>query len=101
MTFRLADALPQERLDQWREEMSHWMQQRPEPHDDATRREFYEKFPARVQRWLDAGYGSCVFSMDEPREIVEKALRHFDGDRYSLDEYVVAANHVHVLVTPH
>lgn len=34
------------------------------------------------------------------RDIVETALRHFDGQRYRLSEFVVAANHVHVLVTP-
>ncbi|MCU0858160.1 MAG: transposase [Pontiellaceae bacterium] len=33
-------------------------------------------------------------------KIVTGALRHFDGQRYTLDEFVVAANHVHVLVTP-
>ena len=32
--------------------------------------------------------------------IVMDAIRHFDGDRYTLDEFVVAANHVHALLTP-
>ncbi len=100
VTFRLADALPQERLNQWRKELDDWMQQHPEPHDEATRREFYDRFPARLQRWLDADYGSCVLSMPEVRTIVENALRHFDGNRYALDEFAVASNHVHVLVTP-
>ena len=36
----------------------------------------------------------------EVRKIVENALRHFDGNRYALDEFAVASNHVHVLVTP-
>ncbi len=100
VTFRLADALPQERLNQWRQELDDWMHQHPEPHDEATRREFYDRFPARLQRWLDASYGSCVLSMPEVRSIVENALRHFNGERYDLDEFAVASNHVHVLVTP-
>ena len=30
-------------------------------------------------------------------EIVETSLRHFDGDRYALEAFVVMPNHVHVL----
>jgi len=100
VTFRLADALPQPKLDQWREEIAQWMQQHPEPHAEETRRAFYDRFPARLQRWLDAGYGSCVLSLPEVRTLVERSLKHFDGERYVLDEFVVASNHVHVLVTP-
>ena len=59
VTFRCADALPQEKLIQWREELKQWVATHPEPHDAATRRAFYERFPARLQDWLDAGYGAC------------------------------------------
>jgi REP element-mobilizing transposase RayT len=31
---------------------------------------------------------------------MEAALMHFDGERYRLGKYVVAANHVHLIVTP-
>jgi len=31
---------------------------------------------------------------------MEDVLRHFDGKRYTLGAFVVAPNHVHVLVTP-
>jgi len=100
VTFRLVDSLPQEKLDQWRTEMADWLQSHPEPHDEATRQEFYNRFPARLQRWLDAGSGSCVLDIAAVHTLVENALRHFDKDRYSLDEFVVARNHVHALVTP-
>ncbi|MEX2044998.1 MAG: DEAD/DEAH box helicase family protein, partial [Opitutus sp.] len=100
VTFRLADSLPQEKLQQWREEMAAWLREHPEPHDEATRTEFYERFPARLQRWLDAGYGSCVLQIPEVHSLVEQAIRHFEGQRYALDEFVVAPNHVHALVTP-
>jgi REP element-mobilizing transposase RayT len=74
--------------------------QHPEPHDTPTRKEYYERFPQRLQQWLDAGSGSCILALPEVRELVEKALRHFDGERYRLDEFAVAANHVHALVSP-
>ncbi len=100
VTFRCADALPQEKLDQWQQELDEWLAAHPEPHDDATRQEFYERFPQRIQTWLDSGYGECVLREPAMRQIVESALRHFDGQRYRLAEFVVAANHVHALVTP-
>jgi len=100
VTFRQADALPQEKLAQWHEELQEWLRQHPEPHDESTRREFHSRFPARLQKWLDAGYGSCVLDIPEALSLVESSLRHFDGQRYTINEYVVASNHVHALVTP-
>lgn len=100
VTFRLADSLPQEKLVQWKHERVEWMKAHPEPHDVPTRREYYERFPQRLQQWLDAGSGTCVLAFPEARELVENALRHFDGKRYRLDEFVVASNHVHAIVVP-
>ena len=100
VTFRLADSLPQEKLQRWRAERDQWMQMHPEPHDEAARREYYELFPQRLQQWLDAGSGSCVLAIPEVKKLVEESLRHFDGERYRLHEFVVAPNHVHVLVSP-
>jgi type I restriction enzyme, R subunit len=100
VTFRLADSLPQEKLKRWREEMDAWLTAHPEPHDETTRREFYDRFPARLQRWLDAGYGSCVLAIPEVNRLVTAALQHFVGSRYNIDEFAVAANHVHAIVTP-
>ena len=100
VTFRLADSLPQEKLQQWREERAKWQADHPEPHDEATRREYYDLFPQRLQQWLDAGSGSCALAIPEVKQLVEGALHHFDGQRYRLHEFVVAPNHVHVLVSP-
>ena len=100
VTFRLADSLPQERLLQWRVERDEWMQGHPEPHNDAARREYDELFPQRLQQWLDAGAGSCALSRPDVKRMVEKTLRHFDGQRYRIHEFVVAPNHVHALVSP-
>jgi type I restriction enzyme R subunit len=100
VTFRTADSLPQEKLMLWQEEKDEWLKQHPEPHDEETKLEFYEKFPERIQKWLDQGYGACLLGNSECKAIVEGALRHFDGDRYDLDEHVVMPNHVHAILTP-
>ncbi len=44
--------------------------------------------------------GACVLGRADLKSIVEKSLRHFDGARYQLGEFVVMPNHVHALVTP-
>jgi len=100
LTFRLSDSLPQEKLRQWQQELADWLATHPPPHDLAARCDYYQRFPQRLQEWLDAGTGCCILRFKEPRTTVEDALRHFAGQRYDLDEFVVAPNHVHAIVTP-
>jgi REP element-mobilizing transposase RayT len=100
VTFRLADALPQEKLWQWQTERQQWLKDHPEPHDEITRRDYFERFPQRLQIWLDSGMGSCVLSLPQVKTLVQNALRYFEGERYRLHEFVVAPNHVHAILTP-
>lgn len=100
ITFRAADSVPQEKLAQWNAERAEWLLAHPEPLTAADRREYYERFPMRLEYWLDQGFGACVLRRPELKTLVEGALRHFDGERYVLGESVVMPNHVHALVTP-
>lgn len=99
VTFRLADSLPCEKLDQLNEERERWTQAHPDPSredwDDYARASM-----AKVEEWLDAGSGSCVLGRDEIRVLVEQALRHQDGEQYALFAFVVMPNHVHALLRP-
>ncbi len=100
VTFRTADSLPKEKLSQWEAERIEWLRTHPEPHTDADRRNYYERFPERLQHWLDQGFGASFLARPVLKKIVQDALRHFDGDRYDLGEFIVMPNHVHALVTP-
>jgi type I site-specific restriction endonuclease/REP element-mobilizing transposase RayT len=100
VTFRTADSLPQEKLQSWSAERDEWLKINPEPHSTEQKREYWLKFPERIQHWLDAGYGQCILARPDARQIVVDALRHFDGERYKLSAWVVMPNHVHVAVTP-
>ncbi|MGJ8643667.1 MAG: transposase [Luteolibacter sp.] len=101
VTWRLADSLPKAKLDEWNERRSIWLDVHPQPWDEATDMEFQEKFGDEVDRLLDNGSGSCVLKKPENAEIVADALHHFNGSRYSLSDFVVMPNHVHVLFSPH
>ena len=100
VTFRLGDSLSQEKLLKFEESRSAWIAAHPKPWDESTAREYYGTFDGTIQDWLDAGYGSCVLSDDSCARVVEDALWHFAGERYSLYAYVVMPNHVHVLFMP-
>jgi carbamoylphosphate synthase large subunit/REP element-mobilizing transposase RayT len=98
LTFRLADAVPQNILRQWKEELDTWQKFHPEPWDAATKYEYHKRFQDNREHWLDQGHGECLLKKSNVAEIVVDALRHFDRDRYILDAFVVMPNHVHVLV---
>ena len=49
---------------------------------------------------LDAGYGACYLRDPAIARLVEDALLHFDGTRYTLHAWIIMPNHVHVLFTP-
>jgi type I restriction enzyme R subunit/putative DNA methylase len=89
ITFRLADSLPQEKLQQLEEELSALSE------DERNRQR-----RIKIEQWLDAGMGCCALQHPSLAEVVENALFHSDGARYRLLAWVVMPNHVHVLIKP-
>src|SRR5213082_2388493 len=100
ITFRLADAVPQKLLRQWKEELETWRKFHPEPWDASTKYEYQKRFRDAREEWLDQGHGECILRHSQIAATVANSLRHFDGVRYALDSFVVMPNHVHVLVRP-
>lgn len=100
VTFRLADSLPKARLNEWLRQRDEWLVAHPKPWNDATCNAYHRRFTALIEKWLDAGHGSCLLARKTVRDVVSGALRHFDGSRYWLDVWVVMPTHVHVVVTP-
>ena len=105
VTWRLADSLPQKALAQIEDDRKSWLREHGdvalaemEPH---VKREWYRLFHHRVQKWLDAGHGSCILRKPEAKRIMADALHHFHDKRYHLGSFAIAGNHVHVLVAPH
>ena len=100
VTWRLADSIPKGKLAEWTELRDAWLKHHPKPWNEEVEREFHKHFSRKLDEWLDEGCGACVLKDSENASIVANALRHFDGDRYELDSFVVMPNHVHVLFRP-
>ncbi|HXR03738.1 MAG TPA: DNA polymerase III subunit alpha, partial [Verrucomicrobiae bacterium] len=106
VTFRLADSLPQEVYKQWRDERDAALREARQATkvSDGEKQELAEKiaeeYAEKLERHLDQGIGECWLRNGGVAQLVEDALRHFDGERYLLGSYVIMPNHIHVLVRP-
>ena len=101
VTFRLADAVPQNLRTQWESERDAWLRLHPRPWSSEVEREYHERFSSTIERWLDAGHGSCILRRQDCANIVAEALRHFDGKRLALIASIVMPNHVHAVFVQH
>lgn len=101
VTIRLADSMPKQKLDQWRNERDIWIRHHPEPWDTRTEREYHQRFSNQLEEWLDAGWGSCLLRQAPNRSHLENILVRFQGERYEHHAWVIMPNHVHLLFTPY
>jgi type I restriction enzyme R subunit len=109
ITWRTWDSMPAAVVQRWQAERDDWLRR----HDIDPSRPDWESLVADwpiVQqealhsflsdRWnehLDELHGTCPLRHTEFAEIVSESLRHFDGERYCLCDFVVLPNHVHLL----
>ncbi|MDA3798009.1 MAG: transposase [Kiritimatiellae bacterium] len=89
ITFRLADSLPQNMLEQLEIEL----RQIPLNKQNIVKRE-------KIEEWLDAGMGCCALRHPSLAAVVQEAIKKFDGERYDLFAWCVMPNHVHMLLQP-
>lgn len=100
ITFRLADSIPGERINSWKYERAKWVEQHTHPYSDSEWDEYNSLFTQRINDYLDLGHGSCILKDRRLSQIVVDSLKHFDGIRYALGEWVVMPNHVHMILQP-
>lgn len=98
ITFRLADSLPQDKLNQWWEERRVWLRHNPLPWSDQQWRVYGTRFGDRLEGWLDAGHGSRALARGDVRAAVRDCLLRFEGERLRLHAAVIMSNHVHLLM---
>ncbi len=109
ITWRTWDSLPEHVIRQWLDERDAWLASRGiDPRtpdwqaqvkrlDPSLVKEFKRLLADRWDDQLDACHGACVLRRPDLSLIVANSLRHFDGDRYQLTDFVVMPNHVHLL----
>jgi REP element-mobilizing transposase RayT len=109
ITWRTDDSIPAPILAQWRADRCRWLRSHGIDPNEPTwqtllatlepvrQREFRREFSQRWHNELDAGHGACVLHELELAQIVADSLKHFDGDRYVITDFVVMPNHVHLL----
>ncbi|MBN1942996.1 MAG: class I tRNA ligase family protein, partial [Phycisphaerae bacterium] len=103
VTFRLADAVPKDVSDAWKQERQDILlraekQNRPLTH--AERMELHQLHSAKIEAFLNAGHGECLLRNSRAAEITQNALKHFDGERYDLLAWAIMPNHVHAILCP-
>src|SRR5205823_4882774 len=97
ITFRLADAVPIRLRNEWQNERDAWLGVHSEPWSKEIQLEYHQRFSAAIERWLDAGRGSCLLRRPDYAQIVGETLRHFEGERLVMISFVVMPNHIHAL----
>jgi hypothetical protein len=108
ITWRTWDSIPANVLERWLTERDAWLRihginptgdhwrRQVESLNSLQRREFQLLLSDRWNEHLDACHGECVLRQHELANVVADSLRHFDGDRYDLTDFVVMPNHVHL-----
>ncbi len=85
ITFRLADSMPQNLLNQWRTELASG------EITDADLRK-------RIEYFLDSGYGSCSLRDRRIANEVRETLLKWNDKRYRVVAWAIMPNHVHLLI---
>ena len=111
ITFRTADSIPRSVMDLWRAERGCLADLREYARSARSRMGLgvcaivllyapcvaSPEFTAKLERHLDDLHGACSLAWPGIAEIVADSLRHFDGARYHLGDFVVMPNHVHLI----
>lgn len=100
VTFRLADSLPREVLLRFEQEYAEALRRLAPNATGEQAEEIHRELRRQIERYLDQGAGECHLRKPAIADMVADALRHFHGQHYLLDEWVVMPNHVHVILWP-
>jgi len=101
VTFRLADSLPAQVLEEFRSERQSILATATQLGRELSadeKKQIARLFSTKIERHLDAGAGSCLLARPQIAQLVADAIRHFDAERYRLLAWCVMPNHVHVVL---
>ena len=99
VTFRLCDSMPQVIVNQFKDIKKEFLRTHPQPWTSETYKLYASVYTAPMERYVDAGYGSCLLKYPEVRKYLVDAIDYYDNERYLVYAYVIMPNHVHMLVS--
>jgi putative transposase len=99
VSFRLADALPQNIVRYLRQLRNDWQRKTPHPTNDDWEQIALE-ITRRTEAWCDRGYGKCWFNNPVWSRELHDRLLHFHNVRYHCGCHVVMPNHCHAILRP-
>lgn len=100
VTFRFADSLPQEvlrRIMFARKDIPLTVVQMDREISVTEQNRLMKLHARRIERYLDAGVGTCFLRNATIAKVVSDSLCQFNGTRYQLFAWCVMPNHVHVV----
>lgn len=103
VTFRQAGTLPKEVLLRFKQERDSILAQAEAAKRPLTwheQEELFRWYSDRVDKYLDAGRGTCHLRDPALAGLVAGAIQYFEGQRYKLHAWAVMPNHAHVVVWP-
>lgn len=100
VTFRQADSIPQAQLQALKRWRAIWESQHPEPWHAKGWMQFAQEITSRIERWMDEGYGSCVFRDSRFSDLMSESLLHFQDQRHFTSCFAIMPNHVHAVLQP-
>jgi 1-hydroxy-2-methyl-2-(E)-butenyl 4-diphosphate synthase len=112
VTFRVKDSLPASVLKDYEREKSILLEQIKQEKQYAGSRDATDclrKLHAEIQALTETIIEPALHAAEGPQPLADRAiadmmvraLKHFDGERYDLFAWSVMPNHVHALITPH
>jgi REP element-mobilizing transposase RayT len=100
VTFRLVDSLLKEVLLRFEHEQAEAWHRLPATATSDRVEEIHRELRRKIERYLDKGAGECHLRRPAIADMVAAALRHFHGQCYLLDDWVVMPNHVQGALWP-
>ena len=100
VSFRLVDSIPQARLRQWINERKTLLENAKIANrilsiDEVNRLQYL--YGEHVEKYLDAGYGSCLLRQEAAAQIVKDSLEYYNKQKYLLHAWCIMPNHLHVI----
>lgn len=99
VTWRLADSIPKEKMDEWFVEKNKWLEENSQPWDEKTEAEYHSIFSAEMESMMDSGHGKCVLRKPECLDVLVNVFGKYEGVHFLTHGMVIMPNHVHVLFT--